>query len=273
MRRQSPTDRFLFADRLEQRRGLLLVVLAILLLMVALLVVTYRRDDRPGARLVVRRAGVERAVGTEQRAVVGTYAVAVGEVIRTDQAGRAQLDYFDGSVTLVDSETTLKVIDLLDRPDRRTIAAKLDGGRIWNRVPAIERTDRFEVRIPNAWVTARGASNIIDCRAAPECTVIGITGTTEVAVDGADVVLLEFGQCTTVGADGARKDCSIPRDQLCADEFTAAALATEDLTARCLEAPLPVEPQVSPAPSPTATPSPTVTPVVSPVPSRSPPLP
>lgn len=280
MRRESPRDRFLFADRLEQRRGLLLVVLAILLLMVALLVVTYRRDDRPGARLVVRRAGVERAVGSEQLPVVGTQPVAVGEVIRTNEAGRAQLDYFDGSVTLVDSATIFKVIDLLDRPDRRTIAGKLDGGRIWNRVAAVESNlDRFEVRIPNAWVTARGASNIIDCRKAPECTVIGITGTTQVAIDGGDVVELAFGACTTVGADGKRADCTIPREQLCADEFIAAALAAEGLAGKCLETPPPpTAVPATPSAAPTATPVPSTSPappspVPSPVPSGRPPLP
>lgn len=242
----------MFADRLERRRSWILAALVAFLLMVALAVVAYRREDRPGARLVVRRAAVERVLGPQGPSARGSD-VAVGEVIRTDRGGRAQLDYFDGSVTHVDSHTSFKVIDLIDRPDRRTIAGKLDDGRIWNRVQAITRTqDRFEVRIPNAWVSARGTSNVIDCRQAPECTVIGISDTTEVAVDGGEVELLGAGECTTIDGDGKTRDCTYPREQLCSDEFTLAGLAGEGLSSLCTE---PIE-QDSPTPTPTPTPSP-----------------
>lgn len=257
--RTDPTrfDRFFFADRLARRRSFALAVLVVLLLMAATLVVTYRQEDRPGARLVVRGTGVERALGAEQRTAVSTNPVAVGEIIRTDQASRAQLDYFDGSVTLVDSETILKVIDLLDRPDRRTIAAKLDDGRIWNHVAAVgRRQDRFEVRIPNAWVTARGASNIIDCHPALECTVIGLNGTTHVTVDGGEVVALTFGECTTIDAGGERVECLVPREQLCADKFIAVALAAEGLTARCLDETLAPSAPVTSTPAPMREPTP-----------------
>lgn len=250
-RRNSPIDRYLFADRLERRRLLVLVLLVTLLLLVTL--VAYRNDDHPPARLVVLRSGVWRAIDLQHRPVLGTQPVKVGEVIRTDRGGRAQLDYFDGSVTHVDSHTSFKVIDLIDRPDRRTIAGKLDDGRIWNRVQAITRTqDRFEVRIPNAWVSARGTSNVIDCRQAPECTVIGISDTTEVAVDGGEVELLDAGECTTIDGDGKTRDCTYPREQLCSDEFTLAGLAGEGLSSLCTE---PIE-QDSPTPTPTPTPSP-----------------
>lgn len=267
-RRNSPIDRYLFADRLERRRLLVLVLLVILLLLVTL--VAYRKDDHPRARLVVLRSGVWRAVDAQHRPLLGSQPVSVGEIIRTDRAGLAQVDYFDGSVTHVDSQTTFKLIDLLDRPDRTTIAGKLDGGRIWNRVSAMERTqDRFEVRIPHAWVSARGTSNIIDCRKTPECTVIGISDTTEVAIDGGDIVHLGSGDCTTIGG-GERRECAVPRDELCSDEFTVAAFAAEGRTPGCLEAgptvppPAPQAPTVVPAPTPSA-PAATVTPAPTPV--------
>lgn len=269
-------DRYIFADRLERRRSRLLVLLILVLVVLATGVAAYQRDLGTGTTLVVRRAAVEHR--NEDRFVApGSEGVQVGDVIRTKRGGEAQVSYFDGSVTRVDSGTTFKVIDLVDRSDRRTIAGRLDSGRIWNSVEHYTGSgDRFEIRVPNAWVTARGTANVIDCREAPSCEVIGIAGTTEIAMDGGNTTLVGAGQCATI--NGSTSGCDYSREQLCEDGFTRGGLAEEGLDGQCVETPATPTPTPDatrppaefPTPTPTTTPEPTPSPSPTPVPSASP---
>lgn len=224
----------------------------------------YRGSDRPGAQLVVRRSLVERfgARGPLQ-AAQNTQAVKVGDTIRTDKVGEARVDYFDGSVTRVDSGTAFKVIDLVDRRDRKTIAGKITGGRITNEVQAVRGSrDRFEIRTPHAWIVAEDAVNVIDCRATPSCTVIGITDVTEITIDGGKEHLLEAGECLTIDGEGEAHACKYPKRQLCSDEFTLAVLERAGVVSQCADAtgtskpvlPLPGRPQLRKAPAASSAP-------------------
>ncbi|HYH27397.1 MAG TPA: FecR family protein, partial [Actinomycetota bacterium] len=88
-----------------------------------------------------------------------------GDVVRTG-AGRAEIEYFDGSITRLDRGSTLDLVELAsiegDR-DSRLIEGRLDPGKTFNRV--VEITDsqsRFDVATPTATASVRGTAHVTE---------------------------------------------------------------------------------------------------------------
>src|SRR5688572_27168270 len=74
--------------------------------------------------------------------------------VRTGTDGRAELKYFDGSLTRLDHETTFKLRELsgeLGGGGSRTIRADQSAGRTFNRVVKLTGSKaRVDVKTPNA---------------------------------------------------------------------------------------------------------------------------
>ena len=88
-----------------------------------------------------------------------------GDAVRTGDDGRADIEYFDGSVTRLDAGTELVLKELAsvpDVPNSKTIVADQTSGKTLNRV--VELTDsesRFETETPSAVASVRGTIYVV----------------------------------------------------------------------------------------------------------------
>lgn len=126
--------------------------------------------------------------------------VDVGNRLRTDAAGRGELDYYDRSVTRLDHNTRFVVKDLgsADRPVR----AHLDVGRAWSNVRRTSGQNRFEIATPVAVATVRGTTFDVACNPRRTCMFTVLTGLVRVDPRNGDPVDLGPLSSLTVGPDG-----------------------------------------------------------------------
>jgi len=91
-----------------------------------------------------------------------------GDTIRTASDGRAEIEFFDGSVTRLDRGTSLRLRSLtpITGPPRgRTILSDHTAGRTFNRVAeADDPASRFEVHTPSAVASVRGTTFFTEVR-------------------------------------------------------------------------------------------------------------
>lgn len=139
--------------------------------------------------------------------------VAQGDVIRTNETGKAELNYFDGSLTRLGANTLFRVIALTDKVGERSVKTQLDVGRSWHRVRELTTSgDRFEVRTSNAVAAVRGTVFMVDCTA-NECVFTVVEGVVEVTADNGTKTVLNAGEQVTVARDGtigAQRTVSLP---------------------------------------------------------------
>jgi hypothetical protein len=185
----------------RQRRALIAggVVVA---LVGAVLVVVSRAPSNVGTAKEIKHAVEVRSGGGASFKPVREHpAVKAGDVVRTSDSGVGQIDYGDGSVTRLDSNTVFTVDELL-ATGKRVVRASLSEGRVWSKVNKLSGSDdRFEIRTPNATASVRGTS--FGCESEPLgndlflTTCYQGTGQTDLVWDDGSVDHLGPGQCKT----------------------------------------------------------------------------
>lgn len=256
------------------------------------LILLAQRDDRPLAELRVRDDAVDVRSGEEDfRAAVEGEPLQAGDTVRTDSAGQAQIDFFDGSLTRLDTDTTLVIRGLRDDTPGGVLLT-LEAGRTWNRVePATTAEDRYEVKGVNGTASVVGTTFVSDCRQAPICYYLGIDGETEVTSALEDRFFLGAGDCVRAEESLMRR-CSDHEREALTDDWVSENIAVDGGS---IDTPTlaPLSPSISPSatpattirraptrrrtpvparvtPTPRRTPRPTPTPKVTPKPKPSP---
>jgi hypothetical protein len=87
-----------------------------------------------------------------------------GDVIRTGADGRAEIEYFDGSITRLDYNTTFTIVALEDdaETDATVIEADQTSGGTFSRVVELSGSDsRFETGTPTAVASVRGTDYFV----------------------------------------------------------------------------------------------------------------
>ena len=162
-------------------------------------------DDGPLARLAVLDPSVAvqaRSASAFAPASSG-HSLAVGDTVRTDALGRAQVDYAEGSLTRLDRNTTFVVERLAEaeRPD--PLAVRVDLGRTWNEVAELTTSgERFQVSTSNAVATVRGTVFTVDHFADGTSVFAVEEGLVEVVTSTGARILLRAGDRVTVFPDG-----------------------------------------------------------------------
>lgn len=146
-------------------------------------------------RADVRTAGAEEYATGEDGA-----ALELGDGVRTDRNGFAEIGYPDGSLTRIDRDTEFQVVALGEVPEGPDVQAELGVGRAWNRVNDISEGGRFEVQTSVATATVRGTAFDVDC--AFGCLFRVLDGTVEVSDGDGASVSLDAGQGVQVSGDG-----------------------------------------------------------------------
>ncbi len=113
----------------------------------------------------------------------------VGDGVRTDETGFAEVAYADGSVTRLDAQTLFEVRELAGTSTLPEIEVSLDTGRTWNRVKSVTGTEgRFEVETSVGIATVRGTAFEVDCPVFGDCTFTVYEGIVVVTLlDGTEV--------------------------------------------------------------------------------------
>jgi ferric-dicitrate binding protein FerR (iron transport regulator) len=148
----------------------------------------------------------------------------IGEAVRTDDTGRARLDYPDGSLTRLDHNTTFTVRRLVDGSDSKQISMRLQSGRIWNRVEKLtRRADRYDVQAGTAVATVRGTGFMTEVRDGRtyHITVDGLvsvnnSGEMKLTAAGGDSHSQNVGggQCYSENSGGPFQACQPTAEQL-----------------------------------------------------------
>jgi len=189
--------------------------------------------------LVVAAAGCARSAGStdetaELQILAGTVEVAVGDgdfgaatdgqvleagyTVRTGADGRAAIEYFDGSVTRLDHDTTFTIttLETLDNDDESTvIEGEQANGSTYNRVVSLtDSASRFDVVTPTATASVQGTVYAIFQNSDGSTTVAVVDGDVNViTTDGENPVSTGF--MVLIQADGTVGDpVPIPPDLL-----------------------------------------------------------
>ena len=218
-----------------------------------------------------------------QRAGQGAFAEAAegqtlreGDVIRTGADGRAEIEYFDGSITRLDFNTTFTIVALEEDAEAGSTVIEADqaSGGTFSRVVELSGSDsRFETGTPTAVASVRGTDYFVLFNADQTQTFGVIDGLVRVGGSGGDVSLtaLKGVDVSSSGALGAPFD--LPPELLNSD-FLRWNLCERDFVASvCTQ----VEPKVQEKkkekkeqPPPPAPQAPEVQPVIYPPPSVAP---
>jgi hypothetical protein len=175
--------------------------------------------------------------------------LAPGDVVRTaDDAGTlAEVVHRNGAVTRLDRVSEIAV-DREDDDDRPRIVVTLGPGRTWHHTGPIEDSTLYEVRCPNAVVTARFATFSLVCLPDGATEVTAVEGDVVVMGSVSGSVAVAEGHRATVDAAGMVQASAIAADV--ADDPWIKLNRALDATG----APPPL-PAPTPAPHPPAPPS------------------
>jgi FecR protein len=213
-------------------------------------------------------AGVELRSGdaSDYVALAAVAPVAVGDGVRTDATGYAEIAYIDGSRTRLDVDTEFEVVELVDDAGNSSTRTSMEVGRTWHRVESLGEGEEFTVETSQATATVRGTAFTIDCPTTVTCTYMVLSGIVElILADGSVIVLVGPAEVEVVGGiAGAVSPVTFDRvlgdpwllDNI--DRDTAAGFA--DLLTILRDSSAPDAGAVSPSPPPpTTTTSPTST--------------
>jgi hypothetical protein len=137
------------------------------------------------------------AAGVEVRAgLAGAYAgvaasqpVAVGDGVRTDATGFAEVAYSDGSRTRLDVNTEFEVVALVDDAGNAVTRTEMGVGRTWHRVQAVgAASGGFEVVTSQATAAGRGTAFVVSCLSVESCDYAVMEGVVDVTLADGTVV-------------------------------------------------------------------------------------
>lgn len=125
-----------------------------------------------------------------------------GDAIRTGTDSAAQIVFQDGSLVRIGPVTTLRISEAAYEVARRQTRLDLEGGSVEARVAPFQgKTNRFEVRTPNAVLAAQGTHFLVDATDVTKVVVVhGAVRMTSHATG--DSVLLRAGSTGRAEADG-----------------------------------------------------------------------
>ncbi|HET9548430.1 MAG TPA: FecR family protein, partial [Desertimonas sp.] len=134
-------------------------------------------------------AGVEVRGGADAPFVLleAVEPVAVGDGVRTDVTGFAEIAYLDGSRTRLDIDTEFEVVELTDDAGVSTTRTSMGVGRTWHRVESLGEGE-FTVETSQATATVRGTAFVLDCVSAGNCSYVVFEGVIEVALGNGSVI-------------------------------------------------------------------------------------
>ena len=117
-----------------------------------------------------------------------------GDSLRTDAAGKAEIDYTDGSLTRLGPSTVFTITKLTNKRGGRQTQGTLDVGQTWNRAAKVSETGSFEVKAGGTTAAVEGTAFAFVCAvqgSGKVCTIIDVVDNVKVTTpDGTTVIML-----------------------------------------------------------------------------------
>jgi len=98
----------------------------------------------------------------------------VGDTVRTDEVGRAEVRYGDDSYTRLDVSTTFTIVELTEDQGARQVEGSLDTGRTWNRTETLTESGSFEQSGGGATAAVTGTAFAVECPTRGTCNFIAV---------------------------------------------------------------------------------------------------
>ncbi len=138
--------------------------------------------------------------------------VAVGDTVRTDRTGFAEIAYFDGSFTRLDVDTQFEILELADDVAESTVRTRMGVGRTWHRVESLGEGGSFAVETSVATAVVQGTAFSVACATEASCTFTVVEGRLRIEVADGTSVELVAPAALTVDDDGADDPVPVPWD-------------------------------------------------------------
>jgi hypothetical protein len=106
-----------------------------------------------------------------------------GDTIKTDETGRAEIDYTDGSLTRLAGSTVFTISVLTDDKGGRQTQGTLSVGETWNRAAKVSETGSFEVKAGGTTAAVQGTAFVAECVPSDDGTPQEVTCTFTAVVD------------------------------------------------------------------------------------------
>jgi PKD repeat protein len=154
-------------------------------------------------RLLGGQVAVQRGNGAFETGEDGT-SLREGDTVRTGPDGRASIEYFDGSLTRLDFDTSFTLVTLEsvgDAAASRVIESSQAEGNSYHRVAELtDAQSRFEIETPTAtaWVQGTGYALLVD----EVSTTIAVVEGVVTARGSTGSVEIPAGEMAVVGTDG-----------------------------------------------------------------------
>jgi uncharacterized cupin superfamily protein len=147
--------------------------------------------------------------------------LSLGDTVKTNGTGFAQVNYHDGSLTRLDANAEFTLTDLATAAQTQRVVGTLDGGRAWSNVQKITSSDgRYEIDTSVATASVRGTRFNVDCTATDRsCTFTVIDGTVTVTPKGGAPIDLHAGDSLTVHPDHTTTKTTLSTPDLLADPW------------------------------------------------------
>ena len=161
-----------------------------------------KKDDPATLAIRDQAAEVKLASADWKKGIDGQDLV-LGEAVKTNGTGFAQIDFPDGSLARLDSDAHFVLHELKNAGGAQQVTGALDGGRVWSRVEKVSGSGHYEIDTAGANATVRGTQFDVDCRASDgSCTFSVADGTVEVRTTKGRKIVLHAGDSVTVAKDG-----------------------------------------------------------------------
>jgi hypothetical protein len=141
--------------------------------------------------------------------------VAVGDTVRTDATGYAEVAFFDGSIARLDVETEFEILELVDDVVGATIRTRMGIGRTWHRVQEFGEAGEYSVETSVATAVVQGTAFVIGCPTATVCRFAVAEGTVDVELPDGRVITLVAPAGIEIDADdpgGPGEPVALPFD-------------------------------------------------------------
>jgi len=149
--------------------------------------------------------------------------LSIGQTVKTNGTGFAQVNYRDGSLTRLDANAQFTLTDLTTAGQAQRVVGTLDGGRAWSNVQKVTSSDgRYEIDTSVATASVRGTKFNTDCTAADgSCTFTVIEGVVIVTPKTEGPITVNAGQSLIVPRSGTATANPLTPDQLRQDPWIA----------------------------------------------------
>lgn len=153
----------------------------------------------------------------------------VGDIVRTASDGRAEIEYFDGSVTRLDFDTEFTLEELTSQGSSKDIVGTQSGGNTFNRVTHLtDSQSRFEVDTPTATASVKGTAFAVRVDELGTSDIWVVEGVVMAVLDDGMRVKVHSGRGITIDPDGTSDGVYVLTDAQLGEDWLEFNLCTLD---------------------------------------------